>query len=231
MSRMELNHWFTKDDGLSISLMRFYVGIQVLKNNTNIFYQLTVIQDSKEELTFNFYSLEDAVSFTENVINKCENKQQILDKYIEMFENNQFKSPFKEKKEKDENSTITLTPDEVDEAIIEYFGSGKNYRVSAKEELSFHNNHLDIYFYLIEHLDYDGIKKDIKTMLTRGDLKNALSAYIDFYNYELIDFKYIGGIHRVGYYFDEDTPHYDGIQLEVKTKSKVLSKKRENKKG
>ena len=28
MGRMELNHWFVDEDGLSIALMRYYVDIQ-----------------------------------------------------------------------------------------------------------------------------------------------------------------------------------------------------------
>ena len=117
-------------------------------------------------------------------------------------------------------SAINLTPEEVDQAIVDYFEEIKDYRVSVKEELSLHQDKLDLKFYLIEHLDHDKIEKKL---LTEEDLKNALNNYISFYNYELLDFKYIGGIHRTGYYFDKDTPHYDGIKLIVKTKNKEKS--------
>ena len=56
-------------------------------------------------------------------------------------------------------------------------------------------------------------------MLTEDDLRRVLSHYADSFNYDLEDYKYIGGIHRVGYYFSEDTPHYDGIKLFVKEKN------------
>ena len=165
MSRIKLNHWYVKNNELSIYLMRFYTKIRILKNDQTIYYQLFVKGHDEKELIFNFYAIEDAISFTEQVINKSKNSSEVLEKYTLMFENDNF--------------------------------------------------------YLIEHLDYDGIKRDNMIMLTESDLKAALNHYINFYNYELIDFKYIGGIHRVGYFFDEDTPHYDGIQLEVKTKEKL----------
>ena len=204
-----------KDNELSISLMLFHVKIEILKNDQTIYYQLFVKGNDEKELTFNFYTIEDAISFTEQVINKSKDSNEVLEKYTLMFENNMFYSPFLKTKK------IELTPDEVDEAIVRYFGDGKNYRVSSERELSLYNDQIDLRFYLIEHLDYDGIKRDNKIMLTENDLKTALDHYINFHNYELIDFKYIGGIHRIGYYFDEDTPHYDGIQLEVKTREKI----------
>lgn len=225
MNRIELNHWSMKDNELSISLMRFYTKIKILKNDQTIYYQLFVKGHGGKELTFNFYTIEDAISFAEQVINKSKDSSEVLKKYTLMFENDMFYNPYPKTKN-NETSTIELTPDEVNQAIVGYFGDGKRYRVSSKQELSLYQDQLDIRFYLIEHLDYDGIKRDNKIMLTEGDLKNALNHYANFYNYELIDFKYMGGIHRVGYYFDEDTPHYDGIQLEVKTKEpvKTLSK-------
>lgn len=33
MSRIELNHWYIKDNELSISLMKFYTKIKILKND------------------------------------------------------------------------------------------------------------------------------------------------------------------------------------------------------
>lgn len=225
MKGITLDHWYVEENELRISLMRFYVQIKVLKNEKTVYYQLFVKDSDDRELTINFYALEDAISFTEQVVNKSEDSNEVLEKYTLMFGSDIFYSPFPKTKNA-ETSIIELTIDEVDEAIVGYFGKGKNYRVSSEQEVSLYNNQIDLRFYLIEHLDYDGIKKDNKIMLTESDLKAALNHYINFYNYKLIDFKYIGGIHRVGYYFDEDTPHCDGIQLKVKPneRNKVLSK-------
>lgn len=224
MNKIKLNHWYIKENELSISLMRFYVSINILKNDQDIYYQLYVKDSDENDLTFNFYTLEDATTFTEEVISKSCNITEVRDRYINMFVDKKFKGLNND----NDISSIELTPNEVDEAIISYFGQGKSYRVSSKEKLQLINGELDLKFYLIEHIKFDGVRKDIETMLTEGDLKNALNHYINFYGYELVDFKYMGGIHRVGYAFSQDTPHYDGIYMTVKERIKdnqfVLSK-------
>ena len=49
-----------KDNELSISLMLFHVKIEILKNDQTIYYQLFVKGNDEKELTFNFYTIEDA---------------------------------------------------------------------------------------------------------------------------------------------------------------------------
>ena len=209
--------WFIKDNEVSTSLMNWYVSIDISMNNKNLLFPLKVYKGGKVVLTFNFYTFEDAIGFTNNVVNKSWSIEDIVLKYQTMFSENCFVGA-NGKKDKVQDSFISLTPEEVDQAIIDYFGSGKSYRVSCKEELSIYNGEPDIAFYLIEHLEYDGIKKDISTLLTIGDLMNALGAYINFYGYELLDFKYEGGVHKPGYTFDDFTPYYNGIRLHVKKK-------------
>ena len=98
MGRMELNHWFVDEDGLAIALMRYYVDIKILKNNEFIFYRLGVHTNGKEELVFNFYALDDAVYFTENIIKAAEDTNQIVEIYQQMFEEKRFQEPKKKKK-------------------------------------------------------------------------------------------------------------------------------------
>ena len=219
MSRIELNHWYVRNNELSISLISFYTRIEILENNQTIYYRLYVKGNDNKELTFNFYTIEDAISFTEQIIAKSHDINEVLEKYIIKFENEKLNNSYSNQSNNN-TSAINLTPEEVDQAIVDYFEEIKDYRVSVKEELSLHQDKLDLKFYLIEHLDHDKIEKKL---LTEEDLKNALNNYISFYNYKLLDFKYIGGIHRTGYYFDKDTPHYDGIKLIVKTKNKEKS--------
>ena len=94
------------------------------------------------------------------------------------------------------------------------------------QELSIERDQPKIDFYLIEHLRYGDVEEIAKTKLTNGDLYKAFKYYFEDLDYDVKGFKYIGGIHRVGYYFDEDTPHYDGVRLEVieKEKEKVLNR-------
>ena len=92
MIRLELNHWFINNNSISISLMRYFVEINIDYNDVNLFYRLIIHDSNKNELVFNFYSLEDAIWFTENVINKCKSFKEIINEYESEFNNNRFKS-------------------------------------------------------------------------------------------------------------------------------------------
>ena len=92
MIRLELNHWFINNNSISISLMRYFVEISIDYNDVNLFYRLIIRDSNKNELVFNYYSLEDAIWFTENVINKCESFKEIINEYESEFNNNRFKS-------------------------------------------------------------------------------------------------------------------------------------------
>lgn len=210
MGRINLDHWFVKDNNLSISLMKLYVDISIKNEDDSI--KLKVIDRDRNELTFNFNTLGEAIFFTENYIVKCNNIEDVSLDYQTTFE----------QESKVSNNKITLTPDEVDQAIIDYFSKNREFPISVEEKLTIKNNQPDLVFYLIEDFSDKQTERKVKTRLTNVDIKRVLNDYINFYSYELIDFKYIGGIHKVGYYFDENTPHYDGIELSVKKKSKKL---------
>lgn len=218
MKNIELNHWYIKDNELSISLMRHHVSIRILRNDKNIFYQLVVIDSNRESLLFNFYTLEDAVRFTEDNISKCMDNKEILKQYKELFYNEQFANIDGLRVEKDK---IELSKDEVLDLITSYYGEDKEYEVYTIIDLSINNNEPNIDFYLVE--DCDGITNEVK--LTDGDLENVFKDYLSNTTYEFIDFKYKGGIRRVGYFVDEDTPYFEGIELRVKPKEKVLKKR------
>ena len=34
----------------------------------------------------------------------------------------------------------------------------------------------------------------------------------------MVDYKYVGGPTKVGYYYDDNNPHYDGVRIKVKKK-------------
>lgn len=101
MGRLELNHWFVGDNELSISFLRYHVSIRILKNDKTIFYQLEVMNSNREVLLFNFYSLEDAIIFTEQIIQKSKTLKEIVKSYQEQFKEEKFKSFQKVKKLKD----------------------------------------------------------------------------------------------------------------------------------
>ena len=91
MIRIDLNHWFVNDNSITISLMRYCVKICIDYNDINIYYRLTVYDSDMNELVFNFYSLEDAVWFTESVINKCNSYHEIIEQYEKNFNDKKFK--------------------------------------------------------------------------------------------------------------------------------------------
>ena len=88
MNRIELDHWYIDGDELSINLIGFFVKIKILKNNKFVYYQLYIKGD--KTLTFNFDTIEDAITFTEQIVNKCHDTDEVVEKYISMFENGKF---------------------------------------------------------------------------------------------------------------------------------------------
>ena len=96
MNKIELNHWFLKENEISISLMRFHARINILKNNQFIYFQ-TIINGEDNELTFNFYSIEDAMSVVEQVVAKSKNTNEIIEKYILMFEKEKYEKTLSKK--------------------------------------------------------------------------------------------------------------------------------------
>ncbi len=219
MKNIEFNNWSINNNKASISLLHLHAEFNVLTNDKSIYFQLIVTDSNVKTTTFNFYTLEDVISFTEDIVSKCMTNEEVTILYKQMLENGDFRLPCGLKTPK--KGKITLTPFDVDEAITRYFGNGKNYRVSVREKLStdFYGNS-KILFYLIEHLEYNGFKKDIEYLLTDGDLKKALSNYADSYGYDLDNFQYIGDINKPGYYFGEDTLNYEGIELKVTHREK-----------
>ena len=220
MEEFGKTRWFIKGNEISASLMHWYVSIDLSMNSNNRCIPLEIYSDGQKLLKLSFKTFEEAVGFTNNVVDKAWELQEIKDSYQELY-------GIVVEDEEEKTSEKDLTPTEVDQAILRYFGEGKNYRISLIENIVNVNGNLDMEFYLIEHIDDNGNKETNHIRLTRGDLKNALNAYVELDGFELVDFAYIGGIHHVGYFIDEDTPHYDGIHLDIKKKkNKGLELKR-----
>lgn len=105
MESIELNHWFVDEDSLSISLMRFYVEIKICHNECDIFYILNVYEHGVKALSLDFTSLEDSVSFTEQIIKNCIIVSEIMLGYqrkVELgeYKNNKVKEKIKKKNRK-----------------------------------------------------------------------------------------------------------------------------------
>lgn len=216
MKKIDLNHWFLKDNNMEISLMNLVASIEIDSYIENSFCCLDVKDEEDKVVSLKFNTLEKAVSFVEDYIRKCRNNSEVLDKYDKfMFEDTI-------KIEKD-NKKIFLFPEDIDREIINYYSKDNDLLVSVKDDVSIRNGKIDVNYYLIQHTGCDASRI---INLTDDDLKDVFSSFVNELNYDLEDFKYCGGIHRVGYYFDEDTPHFDGIMLKVKEKrqNKIIKK-------
>ena len=65
-----LNHWFIDNNKIGISLMRFYIDIEILIEDGELCYKLQIFDDNKVALTFIFETFENVMTFVEDVVNK-----------------------------------------------------------------------------------------------------------------------------------------------------------------
>ena len=61
--------------------------------------------------------------------------------------------------------------------------------------------------------------------LTDEDIKKCLEVHANALGYTLNNYKYIGGIRHVGYFTEENAPHFEGVRLYLKEKCKTKIKK------
>ena len=64
----------------------------------------------------------------------------------------------------------------------------------------------------------------ITVYLKYSDIFNVLSIYAYNNGYTLYNFKYVGGVRKVGYFVNENQPYFDGVQVEM-AKGKTLVRK------
>ena len=83
MERMNLNHWFIDENELSIALVRWHVTIKPRNNDA----ELIIHYDSQVVSTLRFKNYEEAVVFTEDIINECHEVDEIVEKYYEFKHN------------------------------------------------------------------------------------------------------------------------------------------------
>lgn len=196
MKILRANKWYIKENTLNISLPPYYISIERERDD---FYIVYSVDEKNHPLYLGFNNLEDAVTFTEKYFNKYIDRNLILKEYGNFI--------------KEKEDVVTLGPDSTIAVISNYFSKKLDKDLPCEYELSLKNMGPAITFYLGE----DKIK------LEESDLKEVFESYVNNLGYEYNGFKYIGGVHRVGYYFDEDTPYFHGIEISVnKEKNKVL---------
>ncbi len=220
MKKIEKNYWFVNNNTLEIFLLNFHVKVNVMNN----IISLVVIDDNEREKTFTFNNLEETMFFAENVISKCRKLDEVIFLYDYLFSNS------KEIIRKINNFKISLTPEEIKQLIYNYFSEGKDYKITVQEELKLIDYEPDLKYYLIEHAIIDGEEKEVKTMLTTGDLTNVFNSILKESSYEVDEFKYLGGVHNPGYVFDDYTPYFYGIDILLKPREEQLAMRYEKEK-
>ena len=76
------NHWYTNENDKQISLMRFFVNIALNINQIDgVFFVVKISDSSQSTLELNFKTQEEAIIFTEDVIDKCFTLEEIITQY------------------------------------------------------------------------------------------------------------------------------------------------------
>ena len=91
-----LNHWFINGNIIGISLMKYYVDIELVSENDKVIAKLRLNDENMKVLIFIFRSLEDAITFAEDVINKdCYvTINDIKESYVEYIESSKIKKKY-----------------------------------------------------------------------------------------------------------------------------------------
>ena len=223
MKRIDMNHWFLEENKLNISLSKLFASIETSLSDGEISWYLTVTNNRCEEIAFKFDTLEDVVSFVEDEISRCYSVYEVINMYKEVTRKYEKREIIPKK------NKVFLSPEDVDMAILRYCLPSSNFSISIFNKLTINNNQPEISYYVTESMNVDGVMKRKEKCLTHDELTEIFSDFVGDLNYDLVNFKYCGGIHRVGYYIDEPTPYFEGIELNVKekNKNKVLSKTRD----
>ena len=82
---IKLNHWYVNNNTMSISLMKYYASINMVLLNNKVCFVLEIINDERKSIYLSFKSLEDAISFTEDVVS---NYSYTLDDIVDEYKRN-----------------------------------------------------------------------------------------------------------------------------------------------
>ena len=218
---MQIDGWYAANNSLERSFMRFYVKIDICNNGEYFYYPLRIFKDGKEALCFNLYSIADAVYFANNVVSNSVTIEEMIDKYRLMLFMNKFCLPRGIVKEDD--NTILLSSEEVDNAIVEYYRCEDGPEVSIDKNVVYNNGDVQITYQLKQSYNESSDTQP----LTNEDLKNVFDEFVKLYGLEVENFDFTYDIPDYGYEVKTIKPRYTGARLKVKRlendKSKELA--------
>ncbi len=106
-----------------------------------------------------------------------------------------------------------LNETELKKAILDYYFGHEPENIDVVKELKIVDDEIVITFSMVEYADDDRLDIVNKIDLTDEDLKAVYGSYLGKRNYNLESSLFMGGIRNVGYYTDEATPIFEGVQL------------------
>ena len=125
-----------------------------------------------------------------------------------------------------------LSEGEVNKALINYFSQFIDGKLEISKYIFMGADRLHIGFSLLVRDENKNLIEKIR--ITEDKLREALIFYLNDTNKDLEEFKYLGGVRREGYYQGEETPYFDGIEMQTKEKEKgqklTLTEKKDNNK-
>ena len=81
MRKMELDHYYLTNNEIDISLSRYFVNVKLFIDDEETHFLLTIINNDQEELIFRFDTLEDTISFIEDIVYRSKDFFEIIEGY------------------------------------------------------------------------------------------------------------------------------------------------------
>ena len=147
--KIDPSRWYELDGKLRISLMRYFVEIDESEIDTNLY----IYNDCKVVLTLKFINTEQAMAFTEDVINNVYSLEDIMDGYKEYIKGSEWINNVYERYSKLDrletsiNDLIELNnclKKEYSEALIKYgkILKSKDFDIEEKNNFDIYLNYL-----------------------------------------------------------------------------------------
>lgn len=210
---------FFKGNEISFGTNHLYVGIRLINANP-AYFCLKVVDSEMKEREYSFYTIEEAVYF-KNKINRCYTLEQVDNLYNKLLAvDEESKERIPTPRIRIQGNRISLTTDDINNAIVNYYGEGRNNKVEANEELTVHDGTLYIRFFVSRYFEDDVETKILRSELHADELKHILNDLIKHENYEVDSFQCLGGILESEDDSTKSTPYFDGIEVYLKERKK-----------
>ena len=85
MEVLDKIRWFSNENSLSASLMRFHASIHVHQSNEKIIFQVTITDENMDKLIISFPTLEEAFSFVQSIVNTSWTMEDIINSCRENY--------------------------------------------------------------------------------------------------------------------------------------------------